>query len=283
MRRPGESLLAVLLVLGIWLVVTGIVDLVRAVANARDRGFRLLAAAVDLVLGGLILALPDVSLKTLALLIGIAFIVRGVLSVVRGIALRRAVPGMIEDHLDEYRALRSSLEERILAIATSVDGRRFTLQAPLQGLELPPGGYAILEQRRHEAPRAGAVAAARAGRRGRGGVGGDRRRADGAQPAGDPGGERRGRDPVRRRRALPRRHDPRRDARTRSPPGWARAPAGARSSRSASCGCRRAYRSRSTPAASTATRSSAASPAPARPTRSASCSSSCCCRRACRS
>ena len=34
MRRPGESLLAVLLVLGIWLVVTGIVDLVRAVANA---------------------------------------------------------------------------------------------------------------------------------------------------------------------------------------------------------------------------------------------------------
>ena len=52
---------------------------------------------------------------------------------------------MIEDHLDEYRALRRSLEERILAIATSVDGRRFTLQAPLQGLQLPPGGYAILE------------------------------------------------------------------------------------------------------------------------------------------
>ena len=92
MRRPGESLLAVLLVLGIWLVVTGIVDLVRAFASARDRGLRLLAAAFDLVLGGLILALPDVSLKTLALLIGIAFIVRGVLSVVRGVALRRTVP-----------------------------------------------------------------------------------------------------------------------------------------------------------------------------------------------
>ena len=92
MRRPGESLLAVLLILGIWLVVTGIVDLVRAFASARDRGLRLLAAVFDLVLGGLILALPDVSLKTLALLIGIAFIVRGVLSVVRGVALRRAVP-----------------------------------------------------------------------------------------------------------------------------------------------------------------------------------------------
>jgi len=92
MRRPGESLLAVLIVLGIWLVVTGIVDLVRAIANAADRGLRLLAAVVDIVLGGLILALPDVSLKTLAVLIGIAFIVRGVLSVWRGLALRRVVP-----------------------------------------------------------------------------------------------------------------------------------------------------------------------------------------------
>jgi uncharacterized protein len=52
---------------------------------------------------------------------------------------------VIEDHLEEYRALRSRLEERILAIATSVDGRRFELQAPLQGLNLPPGGYAVLE------------------------------------------------------------------------------------------------------------------------------------------
>ena len=92
MRRPGESLLAVLIVLGIWLVVTGIVDLVRAIANAENRGLRLLAAVFDVVLGGLILVLPDVSLKTLALLIGIAFIVRGVLSVLRGFALRRVVP-----------------------------------------------------------------------------------------------------------------------------------------------------------------------------------------------
>jgi uncharacterized membrane protein HdeD (DUF308 family) len=91
MRRPGESLLAVLIVLGIWLVVTGIVDLVRGFVNAENRGFRLLAAAFDIVLGGLILVLPDVSLKTLALLIGIAFILRGLLSVWRGIALRRVV------------------------------------------------------------------------------------------------------------------------------------------------------------------------------------------------
>ncbi len=91
MRRPGESLLAILVVLGIWLVVSGIVDFVRAFASAEFRGLRLLTAVVDVVLGGLILALPNESLTTLAVLIGIAFIVRGVLSVVRGFHLRHAV------------------------------------------------------------------------------------------------------------------------------------------------------------------------------------------------
>ena len=114
---------------------------------------------------------------------------------------------------------------------------------------------------------------------GRGRLGADGRGAGGAQPAGDRGGERRGRDPVRRRRAVPRRHDPRRDAGEVA--AWLGEGAGAaRSCRSASCGSRPACRSRSTPAASTATRSSAASRARARPTRSASCSSSCCWRRA---
>jgi uncharacterized membrane protein HdeD (DUF308 family) len=92
MRRPGESLLAILIVLGIWLVVSGVVDFVRAFATVEYRGMRLLMAIVDVVLGGLILALPKLTLGTLAVLIGIAFIVRGVLSVVRGVQLRHAVP-----------------------------------------------------------------------------------------------------------------------------------------------------------------------------------------------
>ena len=92
MRRPGESLLAILLVLGIWFVVTGIVDVIRAFATAGDRGIRLLGAVVDIVLGALILALPELSLGTLAVLVGISFIVRGAIAVMRGIALRRVVP-----------------------------------------------------------------------------------------------------------------------------------------------------------------------------------------------
>jgi uncharacterized membrane protein HdeD (DUF308 family) len=88
-RRPGESLLALLVVLGIWLVVTGIVDFVRAFANIENRPLRLFAAVADVVLGALILALPKLSLGTLAVLVGIAFVVRGAVAVIRGIALRR--------------------------------------------------------------------------------------------------------------------------------------------------------------------------------------------------
>jgi uncharacterized membrane protein HdeD (DUF308 family) len=90
LRRPGESLLAVLLILGIWLVVTGIVDLVRAFAAAEGRGLRLIAALVDIVFGTLILALPELTLGTLAILVGVSFLVRGVILLVRGVGLRRA-------------------------------------------------------------------------------------------------------------------------------------------------------------------------------------------------
>jgi len=51
----------------------------------------------------------------------------------------------LDDHVGQFRDVRRRLEEAILPLATSVDGRRFTFQAPLQGLELQPGGYAAIE------------------------------------------------------------------------------------------------------------------------------------------
>jgi uncharacterized membrane protein HdeD (DUF308 family) len=89
MRRPGESLLAIVLILGVWFVVSGLVDLIRALATSEARAFRLLVAAVDIVLGGLILTLPDLTLTTMALLAGFAFIIRGVFAVIVGLRLRK--------------------------------------------------------------------------------------------------------------------------------------------------------------------------------------------------
>jgi hypothetical protein len=51
----------------------------------------------------------------------------------------------LEQHLAEYRDLRRRIEENVLGLATSVDGRRFEFQASLYADGLGPGSYAMLE------------------------------------------------------------------------------------------------------------------------------------------
>jgi uncharacterized membrane protein HdeD (DUF308 family) len=89
LRRPGETLLALVLVLGIWLIVAGAVHLFRAIERREDRALRVLAALCEAVLGIVILSVPDLSLRTLAILAGIGFIVRGAVAVYAGWQLRK--------------------------------------------------------------------------------------------------------------------------------------------------------------------------------------------------
>lgn len=51
----------------------------------------------------------------------------------------------IGQQLDSFREARRDLEMSVLPLATSVDGRRFTFQTSLHGLELQVGGYVVLE------------------------------------------------------------------------------------------------------------------------------------------
>jgi uncharacterized membrane protein HdeD (DUF308 family) len=88
-RRPGDSLLAVLVILGIWFVVDGLLDAVRGLFGAGPRGPLLLSGVAELVLGVLILSLPKLSLATLAVLVGIGFIVRGVIALLTAWRMRR--------------------------------------------------------------------------------------------------------------------------------------------------------------------------------------------------
>lgn len=89
-RRPGESLLAFVMILGIWFVVSAVVALVRGIFDAEGRSVRLVVAFVEFVFGVLILALPNLSLKTVAVLAGIAFGIRGVGLIAVGLELRKA-------------------------------------------------------------------------------------------------------------------------------------------------------------------------------------------------
>jgi uncharacterized membrane protein HdeD (DUF308 family) len=88
LRRPGESLLAIVIVLGIYLVMAGLIRFVRSFSALEDRALLMALAILDVVLGILILALPGLSLVTLAVLFGIDLIARGVFAVVVAFRLR---------------------------------------------------------------------------------------------------------------------------------------------------------------------------------------------------
>jgi uncharacterized membrane protein HdeD (DUF308 family) len=95
-KKPFETLVVFTLIVGVWFVVEGIVRFVSAFALRENRGGNILIALLDLAAGVVILAWPDLGLSTLAVIIGIALIVRGVLFIAAGWQLRtldRALEG----------------------------------------------------------------------------------------------------------------------------------------------------------------------------------------------
>jgi uncharacterized membrane protein HdeD (DUF308 family) len=92
-RHPIGSVVAIALLVGIWLVVIGVVRLVRAFALAGNRGWNLLVALIEIVAGIVIVAVPDIGVATLALLVGIAFVLRGAGLCAAGWVLRQVNHG----------------------------------------------------------------------------------------------------------------------------------------------------------------------------------------------
>jgi len=88
LRRPGESLLAIVIVLGFWLIIEGVVRFIGAFQVLEDRALLLGLAILDILLGILILALPHLSLVTLAILFAISLIARGVFAIITAFRLR---------------------------------------------------------------------------------------------------------------------------------------------------------------------------------------------------
>jgi uncharacterized membrane protein HdeD (DUF308 family) len=97
LRRPGESLLVLVVLLGVYLVVAGVVRFVRSFAELDDRAARMGLGILDTILGTLILALPRLSLVTLAVLFAVSLLARGVWMVLVAFRLRGA-RGRAEPH-----------------------------------------------------------------------------------------------------------------------------------------------------------------------------------------
>ena len=101
-RRPGESLLAIVIVAGIFLVAEGVIRIVRAFASTGARWWGVAIGAVDAICGIIILAWPGIGLVTLAVFFAATMLVRGVFAIVVGLRLRsvRHAPG--EGHTATY-------------------------------------------------------------------------------------------------------------------------------------------------------------------------------------
>jgi uncharacterized membrane protein HdeD (DUF308 family) len=87
-KKPFETLVVFTLIVGVWFVVAGIVRIVSGFASYEGRGGNLLIAVLDLAAGAVILAWPDLGLATVAVIIGIVLILRGVLFIATGWQLR---------------------------------------------------------------------------------------------------------------------------------------------------------------------------------------------------
>ena len=87
-RRPGESLLAIVIVVGVYLIAEGVIRIVRAFEVSDGRGWAIMLGLLDAIVGIVILAWPHIGLVTLAILFAVTMLLRGVFAIVVGFKLR---------------------------------------------------------------------------------------------------------------------------------------------------------------------------------------------------
>lgn len=87
--RPGQSVLTVVLVIGIWWIVTGILEFVQGVAVKEYRWTNIILGLIGAVAGIIILVWPGIGLVTLVFIVGFTLIFRGTLEVVLAFQLRK--------------------------------------------------------------------------------------------------------------------------------------------------------------------------------------------------
>jgi uncharacterized membrane protein HdeD (DUF308 family) len=76
-RHPVGGVAAVALLIGLWLIVIGVIRFVTAFDEYDHRGWYALAGVVELIAGIAIVANPNIGFATLAILVGIGFIING--------------------------------------------------------------------------------------------------------------------------------------------------------------------------------------------------------------
>jgi uncharacterized membrane protein HdeD (DUF308 family) len=88
-KKPFVALAVFILIFGIWLVVEGVVRFASAVGTREGRAGNIVIALIDIIAGIVILSWPSLGLATLAVIIGIVLILRGILFIATGWTLRK--------------------------------------------------------------------------------------------------------------------------------------------------------------------------------------------------
>lgn len=91
-RHPGNTTLVIALAIGILLVITGVMKLVAVTAAVSGRGWMLFGALLDIAIGIVLVAWPQFGVNSLAILLGIALLIRGLIEIVGAFALRSLRP-----------------------------------------------------------------------------------------------------------------------------------------------------------------------------------------------
>jgi len=96
-KKPFDTLIAFVVIFGVWLIVAGTVRFVAAFGEPEGRAGNIAIAVLDVIAGIVILSWPAPSLATLAVIIGIVLMFRGVLWMVAGWQLRGAAHELDSD------------------------------------------------------------------------------------------------------------------------------------------------------------------------------------------
>jgi uncharacterized membrane protein HdeD (DUF308 family) len=83
-RHPVGSVTAIALLIGIWLIAVGVIRFAAAFDDYEHRAWHALLGLVELVAGIVIIANPSIGYTTLAILVGISFILNGLATAALG-------------------------------------------------------------------------------------------------------------------------------------------------------------------------------------------------------
>ena len=86
-RHPIGGVAAVALLIGIWLIAIGVIRFATAFEEYENRGWHALAGIVEVIAGIVIVANPNIGFGTLALLVGLGFILNGIVMAILGFGM----------------------------------------------------------------------------------------------------------------------------------------------------------------------------------------------------